>query len=355
MCLTGFVCEFRVYYKRVPRCRSSKAEKNRVFHCHSSQHADAPEIGLRDPARVLNCPQATDNTIGIYAVTDTDKMQNAIKALTLALVAAAAGRAQADAGSALVVSAIFGTEPPSYVHAAVANVLGFTLPTTKIVVHLSTASLAKPDSFTDQGASAGAVVRGGGGGASGAQRFRLLRVRVKCDDEDQEAARRDRGRPEEGTVVQAARARERDRGAPPSGSTRERDALASPAAPAAPYPRRARRANSRRCGRRRGRGGASDFFRTRGASCTAPEGRADRWRVRRGQGKTPWVRTNHNLPSPEKEEPRVAPGEFRAAPQHMTRRPPPTPAPYPRSRRPRTSRRTRRPAAAPSKPNKAFH
>ena len=95
------------------------------------------------------------------------------KALTLAL-ALAAGRA--DAGG-LLVSALFGTEPPSYVHAAVANVLGFTL---------------------------------------------------------QEAAQRDRGRPEEGTVVQAARPRERDRGAPPSGSTRERDALASPAAPAAP-------------------------------------------------------------------------------------------------------------------------
>ena len=46
------------------------------------------------------------------------------KALTLAL-ALAAGRA--DAGG-LVVSALFGTEPPSYVHAAVANVLSFTLP-----------------------------------------------------------------------------------------------------------------------------------------------------------------------------------------------------------------------------------
>ena len=55
------------------------------------------------------------------------------KALTLAL-ALAAGRAQADAGGALVVSALFGTEPPAFVHAAVANVLGFTLPTTKIVV-----------------------------------------------------------------------------------------------------------------------------------------------------------------------------------------------------------------------------
>jgi len=76
------------------------------------------------------------------------------KALALAL-ALAAGRAQtAEAApetgeSGLVVSALFGTEPPSYVHAAVANVLGFTLPTTKIVVHLSTASLVKPDSFTD--------------------------------------------------------------------------------------------------------------------------------------------------------------------------------------------------------------
>ena len=57
-------------------------------------------------------------------------MHKAMKALTLALVAAAAGRAQAE----IVVSALFGTEPPSYVHAAVANVLGFTLPTTKIVV-----------------------------------------------------------------------------------------------------------------------------------------------------------------------------------------------------------------------------
>ena len=56
-------------------------------------------------------------------------MHKAMKALTLALVAAAAGRAQAD----LVVSALFGTEPPSYVHAAVTNVLSFTLPTTKIV------------------------------------------------------------------------------------------------------------------------------------------------------------------------------------------------------------------------------
>ena len=70
------------------------------------------------------------------------------KALTLAL-ALAAGRAQADAGGGLLVSALFGTEPPSYVHAAVSNVLSFTLPSTKIVVHLSAASLAKPDSFTD--------------------------------------------------------------------------------------------------------------------------------------------------------------------------------------------------------------
>ncbi len=90
--------------------------------------ADA-EIGLRASARLLNCPDATDDTIGIYAVTDTI-MHKAMKALTLALVAAAAGRAQAD----LVVSALFGTEPPSYVHAAVTNVLSFTLPTTKIVV-----------------------------------------------------------------------------------------------------------------------------------------------------------------------------------------------------------------------------
>ena len=56
------------------------------------------------------------------------------KALTLALALAAAGRAQAAGAapetggeSGLVVSALFGTEPPSYVHAAVANVLGFTL------------------------------------------------------------------------------------------------------------------------------------------------------------------------------------------------------------------------------------
>jgi len=33
---------------------------------HEPSFADAPEIGLRDPARVLNCPQATDDTIGIH-------------------------------------------------------------------------------------------------------------------------------------------------------------------------------------------------------------------------------------------------------------------------------------------------
>ena len=53
--------------------------------------------------------------------------------LVLALAAAGA-HAEAGGESGLVVSALFGTEPPSYVHAAVANVLGFTLPTTKIVV-----------------------------------------------------------------------------------------------------------------------------------------------------------------------------------------------------------------------------
>ena len=74
-------------------------------------------------------------------------MRKMSKAFVLAL-AAAAGRAHAEAGG-LVVSALFGTEPPAYVHAAISNVLSFTLPTTKLVVHLSTASLAKPDSFTD--------------------------------------------------------------------------------------------------------------------------------------------------------------------------------------------------------------
>ena len=54
--------------------------------------------------------------------------------LVLALAAAGA-HAEAGGESGLVVSALFGTEPPPYVHAAVANVLGFTLPTTKIVVH----------------------------------------------------------------------------------------------------------------------------------------------------------------------------------------------------------------------------
>jgi hypothetical protein len=46
-------------------------------------------------------------------------------------LAAAAGRAQADAGGGLVVSALFGTEPPPYVHAAVANVLGLSGCTTR--------------------------------------------------------------------------------------------------------------------------------------------------------------------------------------------------------------------------------
>ena len=37
------------------------------MHDRASQLADAPEIGLRDSARLLNCPDATDDTIGIYA------------------------------------------------------------------------------------------------------------------------------------------------------------------------------------------------------------------------------------------------------------------------------------------------
>ena len=85
--------------------------------------------------------------------------------LVLALAAAGA-HAEAGGESGLVVSALFGTEPPPYVHAAVANVLGFTLPTTKIVVIPRA-----------QGASAGAVVRGGRRGAAGAQRERF-RLRV---------------------------------------------------------------------------------------------------------------------------------------------------------------------------------
>ena len=105
------------------------------------------------------------------------------KAFVLAL-AAAAGRAHAEAGG-LVVSALFGTEPPAYVHAAISNVLSFTLPTTKLVVHLSTASLAKPDSFTDP------------------------RISINPDRQHTSSAT--------GMVT-----------------TRERDALASPAAPAAP-------------------------------------------------------------------------------------------------------------------------
>ena len=66
MCLTEFVVESCVYYGCVPwemdrlrRCT------NTGFPWHASL-ADAPEIGLRDPARVLNCPQATDDTIGIH-------------------------------------------------------------------------------------------------------------------------------------------------------------------------------------------------------------------------------------------------------------------------------------------------
>ena len=43
--------------------------------------------------------------------------------LVLALAAAGA-HAEAGGESGLVVSALFGTEPPAYVHAAVANVLG---------------------------------------------------------------------------------------------------------------------------------------------------------------------------------------------------------------------------------------
>ena len=70
MCLTDFVCEFRVYYKCIPRS-SSRLKQNgfstALVHDRASQLADAPEIGLRDSARLLNCPDATDDTIGIYA------------------------------------------------------------------------------------------------------------------------------------------------------------------------------------------------------------------------------------------------------------------------------------------------
>ena len=64
-----FVVESRVPRVR-PRGRMARAGPGpavkRVFHC-KSQLADAPEIGLRDSARLLNCPDATDDTIGIYA------------------------------------------------------------------------------------------------------------------------------------------------------------------------------------------------------------------------------------------------------------------------------------------------
>ena len=68
MCLTEFVVESCVYYGCVPW------EIDRLRRCiktgfprMGSVVADAPEIGLRDSARLLNCPDATDDTIGIYA------------------------------------------------------------------------------------------------------------------------------------------------------------------------------------------------------------------------------------------------------------------------------------------------
>ena len=42
----------------------------RVYHCTRmcfARSLHAPEIGLRASARLLNCPDATDDTIGIYA------------------------------------------------------------------------------------------------------------------------------------------------------------------------------------------------------------------------------------------------------------------------------------------------
>ena len=67
MCLTEFVVESCVYYGCVPwemdrlrRCiKTGFPRMGQVF-------ADAPEIGLRDSARLLNCPDATDDTIGIH-------------------------------------------------------------------------------------------------------------------------------------------------------------------------------------------------------------------------------------------------------------------------------------------------
>ena len=64
MCLTEFVVESCVYYGCVPWEIDRLRRKNGFS--TETQLADAPEIGLRDSARLLNCPDATDDTIGIH-------------------------------------------------------------------------------------------------------------------------------------------------------------------------------------------------------------------------------------------------------------------------------------------------
>ena len=64
-----------------------------------SQLADAPEIGLRDPARLFNCPDATDDTIGIHEPDAPIKRRLSVgkSELTLARrLLATAKRAQGD-------------------------------------------------------------------------------------------------------------------------------------------------------------------------------------------------------------------------------------------------------------------
>ena len=64
MCLTEFVVESCVYYGCVPG-RDRHRRHASGFPLQKSL-ADAPEIGLRASARLLNCPDATDDTIGIH-------------------------------------------------------------------------------------------------------------------------------------------------------------------------------------------------------------------------------------------------------------------------------------------------
>ena len=66
MCLSEFVVESCVYYGCVPCAERSPDGFSTANFLQSSSLPTRQEIGLRASARLLNCPDATDDTTGIH-------------------------------------------------------------------------------------------------------------------------------------------------------------------------------------------------------------------------------------------------------------------------------------------------